>query len=83
MAGTTTTTTKTSATSASDRRSSGFRSLLGMLAYLRRYPGALAVSVGLLLVNIAIEMTLPRIIGSALTQLERHRASGAGNCDDL
>jgi ABC-type multidrug transport system fused ATPase/permease subunit len=58
-------------------RPAGLRSLLGMLAYLRRYPGPVALAVGLLLVNIAIEMSLPQIIGAAVNQLERHRTSGA------
>ena len=43
--------------------------LLGVLVFLRRYPGAVAASVGLLLVNISIEMSQPQIIGSAITQL--------------
>jgi len=48
-----------------------------MLAYLRRYPGPVLLSVGLLLVNIAIEMSLPQVIGAAVNQLERHRTVGA------
>lgn len=55
----------------------GFRSLLGMLAYLRRYPGPVSASVGLLLLNIVIEMALPQVIGAAVNQLERHRTGGA------
>lgn len=55
----------------------GFRSLLGMLAYLRRYPGPVSLSVGLLLLNIVIEMSLPQVIGAAVNQLERHRTGGA------
>lgn len=43
--------------------------LLAVLAFLRRYPGAVAVTIGLLLVNISIEMAQPQIIGSAITQL--------------
>lgn len=53
------------------------RSLLGVLVYLRQYPAALGLSVGLLLVNIAIEMTLPQVIGNALTQLQRPSTAGA------
>ncbi len=42
---------------------------MGVLVFLRHYPGAVAATIGLLLVNIAIEMTQPQIIGSAMTQL--------------
>ena len=48
------------------------RSLLGVMAFLRRYPVQAALSVSLLLVNIAIEMALPQVLGSAITQLRRH-----------
>ncbi|MEI2731101.1 MAG: hypothetical protein V9G08_03680 [Dermatophilaceae bacterium] len=48
-----------------------------MLAYLRRYPGPVSLSVGLLLLNIVIEMSLPQVIGAAVNQLERHRTGGA------
>ena len=50
--------------------------LLGVLVFLRRYPGAVAVSVGLLLVNISIEMAQPQIIGSAITQLRYNAELG-------
>src|SRR5437867_3299045 len=53
------------------------RNLLGIVACLRQYPGQVAVSVGLLLVNIAVEMALPQILGSAVTQLRRHSEWGA------
>ena len=52
------------------------RSLLGVLSFLRRYPGRVALSVGLLLVNIAIEMTLPQVLGNAITGLRNHLADG-------
>lgn len=45
------------------------RSLLGVLAFLRNYPGWVALSLGLLLVNIAIEMSLPQILGGAINEL--------------
>lgn len=64
-------------TSSTSKRPAGFRSLLGMMAYLRRYPGPLSLAVGLLLLNIAIEMSLPQIIGAAVTGLEQHRSTGA------
>jgi ABC-type multidrug transport system fused ATPase/permease subunit len=47
------------------------RSLLGILRFLRKYPGKVTVCVALLLANIAIEMTLPQIIGNAITELRR------------
>lgn len=47
-----------------------------MLAFLRRYLGAVAASVGLLLVNISIEMSQPQIIGSAITQLRYNAELG-------
>ena len=53
-----------------------FRSLLGVLAFLRRYPGRVAICLSLLLVNIAIEMTLPQILGDALTGLRAQMEGG-------
>jgi ATP-binding cassette subfamily B protein len=53
------------------------RSLLGMLRFLRNYPGAVALSVSMLLVIIAIEMSLPQIIGAFITQLRDHAETGA------
>src|SRR3954467_15845633 len=52
------------------------RSLFGVMKFLRRYrlPAALAIS--LLFVNITIEMTLPQILASAITQL-RESTAGA------
>lgn len=52
------------------------RNLLGILSFLRPYPGRVALCFGLLLVNIAIEMTLPQILGNAITGLREH-VSGA------
>ncbi len=53
------------------------RSAIGVLGFLGRYPGRVAFCTGLLLVNIAIEMTLPQIIGNAITQLRWHVEWGA------
>ena len=53
------------------------RNLLGILAFLRKYPGRVALCFGLLLVNIAIEMTLPQILGDAITGVRQHVATGA------
>jgi ATP-binding cassette subfamily B multidrug efflux pump len=52
------------------------RSLLQVLGFLRSYPGGVALCLGLLLVNIAIEMTLPQILGDAITGLRQHLATG-------
>jgi ATP-binding cassette subfamily B protein len=52
------------------------RSLLGVIVFLRRYPGRVACCLGLLLVNITIEMTQPQIIGNAITGLREHAAAG-------
>src|SRR4051812_48707711 len=55
----------------------GLRSLLGVLAFMGRYPGRVAGCIALLLVNISIEMSLPQIIGSAVTNLRWHMEWGA------
>ena len=52
------------------------RNLLGILAFLGAYPGRVAFCVGLLLLNIGIEMTLPQILGNAISGLERSLAGG-------
>lgn len=54
------------------------RNLLGILAFLLRYPGGVALAIGLLLVNISIEMSLPQILGSAITDLKEHVEHGSG-----
>lgn len=48
------------------------RNLLGVLAFLRAYPGGVALCVGLLLINITIEMILPQVLGNAITGLREH-----------
>src|ERR1041385_3142868 len=53
------------------------RNLLGVLVFLRAYPGAVVVSVSLLLVNIAVDLSLPQILGSAITQLRWNIEWGA------
>ena len=45
------------------------RSLAGILAFLAKYPRHVSLCVGLLLVNICIEMSLPQILGMAITDL--------------
>ena len=52
------------------------RNLLGVLSFLKKHPGGVALCVGLLLVNIAIEMTLPQVIGNTITGLRDHLALG-------
>lgn len=51
------------------------RNLLGVLAFLKRHPGGVTLCIGLLLVNIAIEMTLPQVLGNTITGLRDHLAS--------
>jgi len=48
------------------------RNLLGVLPFLWRYPRAIALTVGILLVIITIELTLPQIIGRAVSDLRLH-----------
>ena len=52
------------------------RSLLGVLTFLGRYPGHVALAIGLLLVNISIELSLPQILGMAITDLRGFGESG-------
>ena len=47
------------------------RNLLGILAFLMRYRTGVAVAIGLLLVNICLEMSLPQVSGAALNGLQR------------
>ena len=48
------------------------RSLLKILGFLRSYPGRVSLAVGLLLINICIELTLPQVLGEAMNGLQRH-----------
>jgi ATP-binding cassette subfamily B protein len=48
------------------------RNLLGVLPFLWRYPRAIALTVSILLVIIGIELTLPQIIGRAVSDLRLH-----------
>ena len=52
------------------------RNLLGVLAFLRPYSSQVVVCIVLLLLNISIEMTLPQILGNAITGLRQHIATG-------
>jgi ATP-binding cassette subfamily B protein len=51
------------------------RSLLGVLAFLAPYPVRSALCIALLSVNISIEMTLPRILGDTINDLQTHAAA--------
>jgi ATP-binding cassette subfamily B multidrug efflux pump len=51
------------------------RSLLGALAFLRRYPRRVAICLGLLLMIVAIDLALPQVIGEAINSL---RGEGTG-----
>ena len=53
------------------------RNLLGVLSFLHKYPGRVALCLGLLLVNISIEMTLPQVLGNAITGLRNRFSDGA------
>src|SRR5262245_37243814 len=48
------------------------RSLLGVIAFLRKYPREVALTISLLLVIITIELSLPQILGDAINGLRRH-----------
>lgn len=48
------------------------RNLLGVLPFLWRYPRAIALTVSILLIIIGIELTLPQIIGRAVSDLRLH-----------
>ncbi len=45
------------------------RALWGVAGFLRRRPGMVALSLGLLLVNITIELSLPQLLGNAINSL--------------
>ena len=53
------------------------QNLLGILSFLKRYSGLVALAIGLLLVNIGLEMTLPRIAGNAITGLKNSATAGS------
>ncbi len=65
------------AASAEKKQQFQSRNLLGILAFLRPYAWQAASCIALLLVNISIEMTLPQILGNAITGLREHIAAGA------
>jgi ATP-binding cassette subfamily B protein len=65
---------------ASNPRRKGARGLLAVMGYLRRYPLAVCVAIGLLLINISIEMSLPRIVGAAIDRY-RDQIGGLGHAD--
>jgi ABC-type multidrug transport system fused ATPase/permease subunit len=52
------------------------RNLLGILSFLRRYSLLVSLAIALLLVNIGLEMTLPRVSGTAINEFRAARAAG-------
>src|SRR5580765_1518603 len=48
------------------------RNLLGILAFLRMYPGWVSLCLLLLLINLGIDLSLPQFIGDAITDLRRY-----------
>jgi ABC-type multidrug transport system fused ATPase/permease subunit len=52
------------------------RNLLGVLSFLKRYAWSVALAIGMLLFNIGLEMTLPRISGIAINRLGHAVATG-------
>jgi ATP-binding cassette subfamily B protein len=52
------------------------RNLLGVLSFLKRYSGLVTLAIALLLLNLALEMTLPRISGDAINRLRAAIATG-------
>ena len=61
-----------------EKKAGSARSLLRILGFLRRYPLWLSLAIGLLLVNITIELSLPQVLGEALNALQRHLESKGG-----
>ena len=53
------------------------RALWGVVGFLRPDPWRVTGSIGLLLVNIGIELSLPFILGRTITVLGRARVDGA------
>src|SRR6185369_14652723 len=47
------------------------RNLLGILAFLRKYPGRVAGCLSLLLVIVGIDLSIPQFIGEAINDLRR------------
>jgi ABC-type multidrug transport system fused ATPase/permease subunit len=64
--------------STADSRKLKPRSLLGALGFLRKYPRRVAVCLGLLLMIVAIDLTLPQVIGEAINAL-RGAEPGTGS----
>ncbi len=50
--------------------------LLGVLSFLQRYRAGTVLAVSMLLVNIGLEMTLPRVSGAAINQVRNAVATG-------
>jgi ABC-type multidrug transport system fused ATPase/permease subunit len=52
------------------------QNLLGVLSFMKRYSVGTSIAIGLLLFNIGLEMTLPRISGSAINHLSQAIKTG-------
>jgi len=52
------------------------RNLLGILAFLRKYPARVSLCLLLLLVNLGIDVSLPQFIGDAITDLRAFVGEG-------
>src|SRR5437762_12298749 len=48
------------------------RNLFGVVAFLRKYPGRVAICLSMLLINLGIDVSLPQFIGDAITDLRRY-----------
>src|SRR5437867_10762844 len=49
--------------------------LLGVLAFLGKYPGRVLVCLLLLLSIVGLDLTLPQFIGEAITQMQKEKAA--------
>jgi len=47
------------------------RNLLGVLAFLRKYPGRVSVCFSLLMVIVGIDLSIPQFIGVSFNDLRR------------
>ena len=63
-------------TAESRTRPGAIRALWGIVRFLRFHPWCVAGSIGLLLFNIGIELSLPQLLGRTVNELSRSRASG-------
>lgn len=60
------------------KKAGSARSLFRILGFLKSYPAWLSLAIGLLLVNITIELSLPQVLGEALNAMQRHLEKQSG-----